>query len=97
MNNSATVNCKKIYVTQGVFKNVRICLLLTLPEGISAQKIVLAAEKSGVLLTPGTAFFSRQAPDRFIRLSFAVACSEEILQGVKLVGEIIQAELAKIY
>ncbi len=67
---------------------------LALPEGISAQKVVLAAEQRGVILTPGTAFFPRQAPDRFIRLSFAVACAEEILHGVRILGEVIAAELA---
>ena len=62
---------------------------LALPEGVSAQQVVQAAEQQGMLLTPGTAFFPRHAPDRFIRLSFAVVCSEEILQGVKLLGKII--------
>lgn len=62
---------------------------LALPEGVSAEQVVQTAEEKGVLLTPGTAFFPRHAPDRFIRLSFAVACSEEILQGVKTLGEII--------
>ncbi|CQR70781.1 2-aminoadipate transaminase [Sporomusa ovata DSM 2662] len=62
---------------------------LALPEGVSAQQVVQAAQQQGVLLTPGTAFFPRHAPDRFIRLSFAVVCSEEILQGVKILGDII--------
>lgn len=66
---------------------------LELPEGISAVKVVLEAEKRGILLTPGAAFFPRQAPDRFLRLSFAVACSEEILQGARTLGEVIRAEL----
>lgn len=66
---------------------------LALPEGLSAHKVVQEAEKQGVLLTPGTAFFPRQAPDRFIRLSFAVVCSEEILHGVKLLGGIIHSLL----
>ena len=62
---------------------------LALPEGVSAQKVVQAAEDKGVFLTSGTVFFPRHAPDCFIRLSFAVVCSEEILQGVKMLGEII--------
>jgi DNA-binding transcriptional MocR family regulator len=67
---------------------------LALPEGISAYAVVQAAEQQGVLLTPGTAFFPRHAPDRFIRLSFAVICSEEIRQGVKVLGTIIASQLA---
>ncbi|SMC51461.1 PLP-dependent aminotransferase family protein [Sporomusa malonica] len=67
---------------------------LALPEGVSAKKVAQAAEKQGVLLTPGTAFFPRHAPDRFIRLSFAVVCSEEILHGVKILGEIISRNLS---
>ncbi|SDE04582.1 PLP-dependent aminotransferase family protein [Sporomusa acidovorans] len=62
---------------------------LALPEGVSARQVVQQAEERGMLLTPGTAFFPRHAPDRFIRLSFAVVSSEEILHGVKMLGEII--------
>lgn len=62
---------------------------LALPEGVSARQVVTEAEAQGLLLTAGTAFFPRQAPDRFIRLSFAVAGSAQILQGIKLLGEII--------
>ncbi|WP_434130942.1 PLP-dependent aminotransferase family protein [Sporomusa sphaeroides] len=69
---------------------------LMLPAGVSATKVVQEAEKAGVLLTPGTAFFPRQAPDKYLRLSFAVTCSEEILQGVKVLGRVIEAELGEI-
>ncbi|MDF2569001.1 MAG: putative transcriptional regulator, GntR family [Sporomusa sp.] len=62
---------------------------LALPEGVSAKKVAAVAEKQGLLLVAGTAFFPRLAPDRFIRLSFAVVCSEQIRQGIKLLGKII--------
>lgn len=62
---------------------------LALPEGVSARQVVMEAEVQGLLLTAGTAFFPRQAPDRFIRLSFAVVDSAQILRGIKLLGEII--------
>lgn len=65
---------------------------LALPDGVLAGEIAQIAEKNGVLLTPGTAFFPRQAPDRFIRLSFAVACSAEILCGIEMVGAIIRKQ-----
>lgn len=70
---------------------------LTLPEGVSAERLAAEAASQGILLTPGTAFFPRQAPDRFIRLSFAAVCSEEILQGVKTLGVLIAKEQASFY
>lgn len=62
---------------------------LALPAGLSARQVVQQAAEQGLLLTDGQAFFPRRAPDQFIRLSFAVVCSEQILQGVKRLGEII--------
>lgn len=64
---------------------------LALPEGISAQKVVQEAQAQGLLLTPGTAFFPRHAPDRFIRLSFAVTCSEAIVQGIRKLGKLLNS------
>lgn len=68
---------------------------LELSEGLSAQKIAAKCANEGVLITPGDAFFPRHAPDRFLRLSFAVVSSEEIIQGVQLVGGIIRDYLAE--
>ncbi|MCE5287532.1 MAG: PLP-dependent aminotransferase family protein [Pelosinus sp.] len=63
---------------------------LELPDGISGRKIAAKALQQGVLITPGDAFFPRHAPDRFLRLSFAVVCAEQIIQGVQKVAGIIQ-------
>lgn len=62
---------------------------LELPETVSAQALVREAERQGILLTPGTAFFPRPAPDRFIRLSFAAPGSAEIRQGLAVLGTIL--------
>lgn len=63
---------------------------LCMPEGVSAQKIAATAAQEGILVTPGDAFFPRHAPDRYLRLSFAVVCSEKIIQGIRLLSAIIK-------
>ncbi|BBB90074.1 MAG TPA: PLP-dependent aminotransferase family protein [Methylomusa anaerophila] len=65
---------------------------LSLPAGLSARKIVADAESRDVLLLPGTAFFPRRPPDQFLRLSFAVAGPEKIVEGVKILGEVIKSQ-----
>lgn len=62
---------------------------IVLPEGVSAQKIVEAAKREEVLLTAGRSFFPRNAPDRYLRISFATASCEEIEKGIGIIGRII--------
>jgi DNA-binding transcriptional MocR family regulator len=68
---------------------------LELPDNVSAQKVAARALEEGVFITPGDAFFPRHAPDRFIRLSFAVVSAEEIIQGVQTLAGIIKESLGK--
>lgn len=68
---------------------------LALPDGVSSRRIAQSAGAKGLLLLPGTAFFPRRPPDRFLRLSFAVADKEKIVQGMKILGEVIAAYKAE--
>lgn len=62
---------------------------LTLPEGISARRVVEETRRREVLIVDGRPFFSRFSPDRSIRMSFAAATPAEIRRGVQVVGEVI--------
>ena len=66
-----------------------LSIWLILPECISAKKIVEAAKKEAVIITEGKLFFSRKAPDRYLRISFATASQGEIETGIQIVGKIL--------
>lgn len=64
---------------------------LTLPESISASRVVHEALNDKVLITEGSAFFPRHAEDRYLRISFATADAADIAVGIQRVGKIIAA------
>lgn len=67
---------------------------LTLPEGMSACRIVAAVRHREVLITEGRPFFPHQsAADRYIRVSFATATAEEINKGIRIIGEEMENSL----
>ena len=62
---------------------------LELPKGISAESIVQYAREQKILVAPGTAFFPRRPIDSFLRISYAAAKCEQIVSGIKILGEIV--------
>ena len=64
-------------------------LWLTLPYGIPSTILYDTALKNNVLIAPGTVFFSDQRISDSFRLSFAVTNEEEIENGIKKLGRII--------
>ena len=67
-----------------------LALWLELPTGISAKKVATLAMKEHVLITEGTAFFSRQAVDKYLRISFALAQQAEIKKGISIIADIVK-------
>lgn len=67
-----------------------LTLWLELPTGISAKKVAALAMKKNVLITEGTAFFSRQAVDKYLRISFALAQQNEIKKGISIIADIVK-------
>ncbi len=65
-------------------------LLLTLPEGMSANALLPRALQRGVGFTPGTAFFLDEAGERTLRLSFSSVPSARIDDGVRRLAEAIK-------
>lgn len=62
---------------------------LTLPEGMSARRVVEEVRRREVLIIDGNPFFSRHCPDLNIRISFATATLVEIRRGIQIVGDVI--------
>jgi len=66
---------------------------LALPEGYHSDGLYAEALKHGVAFTPGSAFFPRQQPSRYLRLSIATVPAGEIDAGMRALGEVIRTYL----
>lgn len=64
---------------------------LRLPDGVSAHKIACAAQERDVLVAEGSTFFPRQAPDAYLRISFATADTEQLRRGISTLGALIRS------
>jgi GntR family transcriptional regulator/MocR family aminotransferase len=62
-------------------------LLLTLPEGVDAMRLLPRALERGVAFTPGSAFFLDGEGERTLRLSFSSVAASRIEEGVRRLGE----------
>jgi GntR family transcriptional regulator/MocR family aminotransferase len=68
-------------------------LLLTLPDGMTAARLLPLALQRGVAFTPGEAFFLDGSGTRSLRLSFSAVPSEQIERGVQRLAEAIREAL----
>ena len=66
-------------------------LLLTLPEGLTASRLLPMALEHGVTFTPGDAFWLNGDESRALRLSFSSIPTEQIERGVQRLAEAIRA------
>lgn len=57
-----------------------------LPQGMSANGLLAAAEDHGVVFEPGTRFFANGQGDDAIRLAFSYQSEERLVEGVKRLG-----------
>lgn len=67
-----------------------LSIWIALPEGLSARGVVGRAKQEGVLVTEGESFFPRQAPDKYLRVSFATASCREIENGIGIIARIMK-------
>jgi DNA-binding transcriptional MocR family regulator len=66
-----------------------------LPEGIDSMELELEARRNGVSIVPGYVFYPGKGGGRdFIRLNFSYENRERIQQGMKLLREVIETQLA---
>ena len=66
-------------------------LLLTLPPGLTAARLLPAALEHGVGFTPGPAFFLDGAGERTLRLTFSSVAAGRIDEGVRRLADTIKA------
>jgi 2-aminoadipate transaminase len=68
---------------------------VTLPEGIDTTTMAAQARERGVEYLPGASCFVDGSGANTLRLSFSFARDEEIRDGIRILGEIIDGELAE--
>jgi DNA-binding transcriptional MocR family regulator len=60
---------------------------LTLPEGVSAAAVRVAAAARGLNLAEGLAFFPQGGGERFLRLPFCALSPAEIDEGIRCLAD----------
>lgn len=64
-----------------------------LPRGYSDGEVYARCLKKGVLITPGSLFYSGSSDSSHFRMSFASVHSDGIVKGVKMVGSVLEEYL----
>jgi len=73
-----------------------IFLWCTLPEGINAKPIFEKAVERKVAFVPGsTCMVDLEAPCNAFRLNYSTASNDDIVKGIKILGELLYEELEK--
>lgn len=65
-------------------------LWLTLPEGLSAKRLLVLALEKKVAVVPGTPFYLDGAGDRHLRLNFSNSEPDEINEGIRRLAEAME-------
>ncbi len=65
-----------------------LSIWLNLPERLNAMKIIAEAKQEGVILCDGAPFFVRHAPNRQIRISFAMLSLADITSGIQIISRL---------
>lgn len=68
---------------------------MTLPEGMDAEKVFHAALEENVAFVIGSAFFpnAERAPKNTLRLNFVTPSEEQIVEGLRRLGKVIETLL----
>ena len=69
---------------------------LTLPEEIDAGRMLPQARERGIEYLPGATCYQDGRGKNQIRLSYSFAEDDEIEDGIRILGEVVRAELAEL-
>ena len=67
-----------------------------LPEGIDSGALLAKAIERNVAFVPGAPFYAVEPRRNSLRLSFVTVPAEKIDQGIKVLGELLKAEIAAL-
>ncbi|HEV2128130.1 MAG TPA: PLP-dependent aminotransferase family protein [Thermomicrobiales bacterium] len=68
---------------------------VTLPKGVDTTRMAAQARERGVEYLPGRSCFTDGSGQNMLRLSYSFARDEEIGEGIRILGEIIDGEMAE--
>jgi DNA-binding transcriptional MocR family regulator len=68
-------------------------LWVGLPDGLDDVAVAAAAEREGVIVSPGRPWFPAEAPGPYLRLTFAAAPAAELDRGARILGEVVARAL----
>jgi DNA-binding transcriptional MocR family regulator len=68
-------------------------LWIQLPRGMASMAVYTSAREAGVLVSPGTLFSYQGSDPGGIRLSLTRTDTDQIRQGVEILGRIVAKEL----
>ena len=69
-----------------------LSLWLNLPDRLNASEVIQKAKQEGVVICDGNPFFVRNAPNKQLRLSFAMLSLAEINVGLQIIYNITKNE-----
>ena len=72
-----------------------LAIWVTLPAAARADEVAAAAEARGVLVSLGDLFYVDGGTGSNLRLTFSQASREEIVRGVRILGEIIHKKMGE--
>ncbi|MEL6152312.1 MAG: aminotransferase class I/II-fold pyridoxal phosphate-dependent enzyme, partial [Chloroflexota bacterium] len=76
---------------QWVEPNGGYFIWLTLPEELNATDVYAATEAEGVTFLPGrNAFVRGEAPDRYMRICFAMQPDDVLVRGVEIMCDVLK-------
>jgi DNA-binding transcriptional MocR family regulator len=64
-------------------------LWVRLPDGLDDVAIASAAEREGVIVSPGRPWFPAEPPAPYLRLTFAAAPADELERGARILGAVV--------
>ncbi|MGG0453985.1 PLP-dependent aminotransferase family protein [Priestia megaterium] len=68
---------------------------IELPEGVNSTHIFAKCLKNNVACVPGVPFFPNGTQKDGLRLNYSNMSKEQIIEGMKRIGEVLHSELAK--
>lgn len=69
---------------------------IELPDSANAGDIALKCLENNVAFVPGAAFYARGARKNTMRLNFSNSTPEQIVEGMKRIGEVLYSELNQV-
>ena len=76
--------------------NGGLFIWVELSDSVDASKIALKCLENNVAIVPGAAFYAKGAHKNTMRLNFSNSTPEQIIEGIKRIGEVLHRDLNRV-